>query len=194
MHLVSIHLSPSYLPPPICLTCPSSAPTWPSSHSFSTQQPEGFHYNTNSMISPLCLISSKDFPLIFFFNIYLFGCTGSYLLHIGSLIFIAVCRIFFFFFSGMRNLVPWPEIKLRPPALGVQSLSQWTTEEVPPFLWEKRPRSLRCPPTVYMTWLHLTHCPPLSPHSCCTEPPSVPLWSEEQSVSCCMNEVTLEST
>ena len=37
----------------------------------------------------------------------------------------------------MRNLVPWPGIKLRPPALGVQSLSQWTTEEVPPFFEKK---------------------------------------------------------
>ena len=29
----------------------------------------------------------------------------------------------------MWNLVPWPGIKLRPPALGVQSLSQWTIRE-----------------------------------------------------------------
>ena len=32
---------------------------------------------------------------------------------------------------GMWNLVPWPGIKSRPPALGAQSLSQWTTRKVP---------------------------------------------------------------
>ena len=30
------------------------------------------------------------------------------------------------------DLVPWPGIKPGPPALGVQSLSHWTTREVPP--------------------------------------------------------------
>ena len=33
---------------------------------------------------------------------------------------------------GMWDLGPWPGMKPRPPALGVQSLSQWTTREVPP--------------------------------------------------------------
>ena len=32
---------------------------------------------------------------------------------------------------GMWNLVPWPSIKSRTPALGAQSLSQWTTRKVP---------------------------------------------------------------
>ena len=31
---------------------------------------------------------------------------------------------------GMQNLIPWPGIELRPPALGVWSLSHWTTREV----------------------------------------------------------------
>ena len=31
----------------------------------------------------------------------------------------------------MWDLVPWPGIELRPPALGVHSLSHWTTREVP---------------------------------------------------------------
>ena len=37
----------------------------------------------------------------------------------------------------MQDLAPCPGIELRPPALGVQSLSHWTTREVPPwsFLW-----------------------------------------------------------
>ena len=31
----------------------------------------------------------------------------------------------------MRDVVPWPGIKPRPPALGTWSLSHWTTREVP---------------------------------------------------------------
>ena len=31
---------------------------------------------------------------------------------------------------GMWHLVPWPGIEFKPPALGVQSLSQWATREV----------------------------------------------------------------
>ena len=34
--------------------------------------------------------------------------------------------------SGMWDLVPWPGIKCRPLALGVQSLSHWITREVSP--------------------------------------------------------------
>ena len=36
-----------------------------------------------------------------------------------------------FFSCGMWDLVPWPGIELRPPALGAQSLSHWTTRDVP---------------------------------------------------------------
>ena len=32
---------------------------------------------------------------------------------------------------GMWDLVPWPGIKLGPPALGEWSISHWTTREVP---------------------------------------------------------------
>ena len=32
---------------------------------------------------------------------------------------------------GMWDLVPWPGIEPGPPALGAQSLSHWTTREVP---------------------------------------------------------------
>ena len=33
----------------------------------------------------------------------------------------------------MWDVVPWPEIETRAPALGVWSLSHWTTREVPAF-------------------------------------------------------------
>ena len=32
----------------------------------------------------------------------------------------------------MQDLAPWPGIEPEPPALGAQSLSPWTTREVPP--------------------------------------------------------------
>ena len=36
---------------------------------------------------------------------------------------------------GMWDLVPWPRIELGTPWLGVQSLSLWTTREVPSFVF-----------------------------------------------------------
>ena len=50
---------------------------------------------------------------------------------------IAACRILGLscsmqtFSCGTWDLVPWPGIEPRLPALGVQSLSHWTTREVP---------------------------------------------------------------
>ena len=38
------------------------------------------------------------------------------------------------FTCGMWNLVSWPGIGPGPPAFGVQSLSHWTTRDVPEFL------------------------------------------------------------
>ena len=56
----------------------------------------------------------------FFLNIYLF----IWLL----LVLVVACGIFS---CGMWDLVPWPGIEPGPPALGAQSLSHWTTREVP---------------------------------------------------------------
>ena len=42
-------------------------------------------------------------------------------------VLVAACRTFS---CSMWDLVPWPGIKLGPPALGAQSLSHWTTREV----------------------------------------------------------------
>ena len=61
---------------------------------------------------------------VFFLKIfiYLFGCTGSLVAAYGT------------FSCDMWDLVPEPGIERRPPALGAQSLSHWTTREVPPDL------------------------------------------------------------
>ena len=42
---------------------------------------------------------------------------------------------------SLWDLVPWPGIEPRPPALGAQSLSHWTTREVPKsnFWWMGKP-------------------------------------------------------
>ena len=52
--------------------------------------------------------------------------------------FVVASGIFFVFTCGKRtlscgmwDLVPWPGIEPRPPALGARSLSHWTTREVP---------------------------------------------------------------
>ena len=45
------------------------------------------------------------------------------------------CGMQVFFSCNMGDLVPWPEIKLQPPALGSRSLSHWTTREVPKRLF-----------------------------------------------------------
>ena len=45
---------------------------------------------------------------ILFKNIYFFGCAGSYLQHVASLIFVASFAIFC---CGMWDLVPWPGVE-----------------------------------------------------------------------------------
>ena len=76
--------------------------------------------------------------VFFFFNIYF------YLVIWLLLVLVAACRIFHLHFgnmgclvaagkpfSGTRDLVLWPATEPEPPALGTQSLSHWTTREVP---------------------------------------------------------------
>ena len=61
------------------------------------------------------------------FNSFMVICLaalGLKLQYLGSSVFIVACRIFS---CGMWDLVPWPRIEPRPPALGARSLSHWTT-------------------------------------------------------------------
>ena len=73
--------------------------------------------------------------------IYLFGCAGSKLWPSGSSIFTGACEIFsctmWTLSFGMWDLVPWPWIKCRSPALGALSLSHWTTKKVPRLVLKK---------------------------------------------------------
>ena len=76
--------------------------------------------------------------------VYLFGCVGSQLQHTGSEIFVVACRVFSCRLGtlscSMWDLVPWPGIEPGSPALGAQSLSHWTTREVPMNQFDYFPR------------------------------------------------------
>ena len=71
------------------------------------------------------------------------GMRGLLVAAFGNLLVVA-CGIFscgtWTLSCGMWDLVPWPGIEPGPPALGVQSLSHWTTREVPHqlFLFPKK--------------------------------------------------------
>ena len=68
----------------------------------------------------------------FFFNIsFIYFAVLTQLQHVRSLIFVVAYGIFS---CSMWDLVLWPGIKLRTPALEVQSLSHWTTRKVPDLL------------------------------------------------------------
>ena len=59
-------------------------------------------------------------------RIFSYGMWDVQLQHVGSLV--GACGIFS---CGMQDLVPWPGIEPRPPALGARSFNDWTTREVP---------------------------------------------------------------
>ena len=95
---------------------------------------------------------------------FFFICLGQVLVAIHEMFF-AACRIFS---CDMQGLLPWPGIEPGPPALGAQSLSQWTTKFTSPdFLqrrWGARPRG---PPSHhwFLFLSHSTYSPPTDPRS-----------------------------
>ena len=76
----------------------------------------------------LCCISSLSFLHLFLWtNVFLpFQTSINSLFQVYLFIWLLQVLV-----AARWDLVPWPEIKPRPPALGVQSLSHWTTREVP---------------------------------------------------------------
>ena len=65
---------------------------------------------------------------------------AGWVLTTEPLIGCSIQNFFFFLFSctgtpsfNMWDLVPWPGIELRSPALGAQSLSHWASREVPTY-------------------------------------------------------------
>ena len=69
--------------------------------------------------------------------------------------------IYFFYLTvlglscSMQDLVPWPVVKPRTPALGAQSLSQWTTREIPhSFINSTGIWVLSVCPVLILQWLY----------------------------------------
>ena len=67
-----------------------------------------------------------SYQFLIFFK-YLFGCTRSWLRHMGSWISVVAYKLFF----SIWDLVAWSRIEPRTPALEAWSLTHWTTREVP---------------------------------------------------------------
>ena len=87
-------------------------------------------YNSGHTHIPTKMMSSNIFYSIlshFILLAYLLDCARSWLQHGGPSTFIEPCRMFSF---STWDPVPRPGIEPRPPALGAQSLSHWTTREV----------------------------------------------------------------
>ena len=76
---------------------------------------------------PLDIVPSNNLKK-FFFNLF------TYLATPGLSSLVATCKLFN---CSMWDLVPWPGIDSRSPALGVQSLSHWTIREDPHWTFEE---------------------------------------------------------
>ena len=81
--------------------------------------PSHTHMHTHTPLTPKALqgITGMEMPHFFFFNLAV-ACLSCCTLNLSC---------------GMRDLVPWPRVEPRLPALGAWSLNQWTTSEVPCF-------------------------------------------------------------
>ena len=93
-------------------------------------------FNVTSSDSPETLVIRLYLPMLVLLPPVLF--LNNYSLHnslpMASLKNISI-YLFIWICCGMQDLVPWSEIGPRFPALRDQSLSHWTTREVPFFLW-----------------------------------------------------------
>ena len=84
----------------------------------------------------------------------------------NSLLFLLL--FYFYFFAmpwGIWDLVPWPRIELRPPALGAQNLSHWITREAPKVIVVQ---SLSCIQLLAIPWT-LYSMPGFLVHHCLPE-------------------------
>ena len=104
----SIHLSPQFI----------------SLLSIDGRQGTQLSSSIRNMLRPIYARENSIWKKIAFKKIYLFVCSGSYLQHVVSLV--VACKPLV---VGMWDLVPWPGIEPRTPALGAQSLSPWTIRE-----------------------------------------------------------------
>ena len=104
----------------------------------------------SNWILPLeyCIFFFKRLNLLLHFKFYLFRLYWVFI--VACQLFVIVLRLLLLVVRvpgcSMWDLVPWPGIELRPPALGAWSLSHWTTREVPisGFRNQSLPRVLSC--------------------------------------------------
>ena len=94
----------------------------------------GYHCPPPPLATSYCCYLGVFF---FFFNWNLFLICLHWVLAaaLGSLLFIAACRLFscrrWTLGCGIWALVPWPGMEPGPPALGVWSPSHWASGQVP---------------------------------------------------------------
>ena len=85
---------------------------------------------------------------------YLFGCAGSWLQHMGPSIFTAACGSLFpaFILSVVACGIQFPDQGSNPGpfVLGAQSLSHWTNEEVPKLFLKNIFRGLTLNPDTHL--------------------------------------------
>ena len=96
------------------------------------RKPQEFTQHTSSKASGDEVLDGFAAEVRFFFNIYLFIWLFCVLVEACGIFNLlqtsAACGIFS---CSVWDLVPWPGIKPRPPALGTQNPSHWTTWEIP---------------------------------------------------------------
>ena len=97
-------------------------------------------YRRNSLFLPTeSIFFILNLFIYYLFYLFILAALG---LSMACRIFIAACGLFscgtWTLGCGMWDLVPWPGIEPGPPALGVQSLTHWTTREVPESIFESQ--------------------------------------------------------
>ena len=93
-------------------------------------------------------------PWFFFFITYLFGCTRSYLQHVGSLIFIVACGIFSYSTWILKSQHARYSFLTRnwTQAPGFGSLSHWTPEKFPQLVFHNGDLNVNRPQYVTLVY------------------------------------------
>ena len=122
---------------------------WDYYRSFRLSSFSFFKYFIMEVALLFCMFMFHKLSYFSFFKKYLCICLSIYLSIYLSIwlcrVLVAACGVFFLavarellIVACMWDLVPWPGIKPGPPALGAQSLSHWTSREVPMLLFKAK--------------------------------------------------------
>ena len=94
-----------------------------------------------------CFSVRLNITFFFFLNIYLFWLCRVLVVAHG--IFVVACLVA----ACVWDLVPWPGVEPGPPALGAQSVTHWTTREVPQYNILNRAFESVVPKQLLRKWL-----------------------------------------